>query len=46
MFTIIAAAVAHCHQVPSATHLMHQLGLFYQWHIWNVLPPKARIICR
>jgi predicted TIM-barrel fold metal-dependent hydrolase len=43
-------AVAHimtvCHQVPSPTVVMRHLGLFYYWHMFNVIPTIGRIICR
>ena len=33
-----------CHQVPSIAVVIHHLGLFYYWHIWNILD-TARIVC-
>jgi predicted TIM-barrel fold metal-dependent hydrolase len=36
---------AICHQVPSMAVVMHHLGLFYYWHVWNMIP-QARIVCR
>lgn len=35
-----------CHQIPSALVVMHHLGLFYSWHIWNPIPALGRIVCR
>lgn len=46
MFNLIIHAVAHCHQVPSPTVVMHRLGLFYYWHIWNVTGNAGRIVCK
>lgn len=35
-----------CHQVPSALTVMHHLGMFYYWHVWNVVPTLGRIVCK
>lgn len=34
-----------CQQFPSALHVMQHLGMFYQWHIWNVTTGDGRIFC-
>lgn len=34
-----------CYQVPGALVVMHHLGLFFFWHVWNVIP-VARVVCR
>jgi hypothetical protein len=35
-----------CLQVPSPAVVMHHLGLFYYWHIFNSIPTLGRIVCR
>jgi len=26
--------------------VMHHLGMFYYWHLWNVTTDAGRIVCR
>lgn len=42
---LFAAVAMFCHQVPSATAVMHALGIFYYWQQWDVIP-RAAVICR
>lgn len=40
---------AICHQVPSATVVMHHLGLFYFWQLFDRIPGPwlgGHIVCK
>lgn len=34
-----------CEQFPSMIQVMHHVGMFFYWHIWNVTTGGGRIIC-
>ena len=44
----MAHILTTCHQIPSPAVVMHHLGIFYYWHIWQPTVDRwtAHIVCR